>query len=439
MTTKTSSGVRQASSLPFVVVPEPAVNPNKPIKDYETLVTHLYQAGQVEMSTIPMYLYAAYSIETKGHNQWDPGISAFRTIVAVAIEEMLHLCLVRNLMVALGAGHRIRFYDEKFMPPYPSKMLHRVPDLELHLDRCSPKLMEDVFLPLELPAEHGAPPEADQYQTLGQFYQAIEDGFAQVERTEGKKLWRYAEESTRWQYLRAYWNRDGGGKPVPITDLTSACTALRMVVEQGEGVDPAKATVPIDPVNPTPGLDELSHYARFLRIQQGIEKIGTVRNVPADPRVADFDEPAARLATLFNAAYCYTLAMFDKLYDLPADLESERPSPRYHLERTVIAAMGGLLYPIADLLMCTPATTEGTLPADGPLCAAPTFEYYDFAAEMKNSGARTKKQQLMRLCDRAIADFPELGGDNSVHWLIAKMPDIDEIPSQPPAGRPDPR
>lgn len=423
------------SGLPLAVEPSALVKPGEPIQDYETLVTHLQQAAQVEMSTIPMYLYAAYSIQTKGHNQWQPGISAFRTIVAIAIEEMLHLCLVRNLLLALGAGDRITFDDSGFIPAYPSKMLHRVPDLELHLMPCSPELMQDIFCPLELPAELDAPPQPDQYQTLGQFYQAIKDGLLRVDAAEGKKLWKYAKDSIAWQYQRAYWNRDGGGEPIAIIDLATALEALNIVIEQGEGVDPGNATVPIDPVNPTPGLDELSHYARFLRIEQGIEPIGTVRTIVIDPRISDFKEPAAGLAKLFNAAYCYTLAMLDKLYNLPATFTAETTSPRYLLERTFISAMSGLLYPIADLLMQTPA---GTPQKDGPIpCAAPTFEFYDFPAEIKKSGAsHTRKQHLMWLCDQAISHFPELGGDNSVHWLIGKIPDIDHIPSQPPHSRP---
>ena len=92
------------------------VDPQQPISTIEQLHTHLYQAAQVEMSTIPLYLYAAYSIQTSGGYQWDPGISAFRTIRSVVIEEMLHLCLVRNLLVATGAPP-FAFYDGTSYPP----------------------------------------------------------------------------------------------------------------------------------------------------------------------------------------------------------------------------------------------------------------------------------------------------------------------------------
>lgn len=165
------------SPLPYVITPLQEVKSDQPIRSRDDLVNHLHQAAQLEMSTIPLYLYAAYSIETKGHSQWDPGISASRTIISIVLEEMLHLALVRNLMLAIGAGDQISFYDPKFMPQYPSLMLHRAPDLELHLEPCTQNLIERVFMPLELPAEHGAPPQSDQYNTIGQFYECIEDGF----------------------------------------------------------------------------------------------------------------------------------------------------------------------------------------------------------------------------------------------------------------------
>jgi hypothetical protein len=405
------------SPLQRVITPLQTVNTDEPIRNHADLVNHLHQAAQVEMSTIPMYLYAAYSIETKGHSQWDPGISAFRTIISIVLEEMLHLALVRNLMLAIGAGDKITFYDRDFIPHYPSLMLHRIPDLELHLEPCTKDLMDRVFMPLELPAEHGAPPQSDQYNTLGQFYKCIEDGFQYLAKND-PKFWSHAADSVKYQYTAAYWNRDGGGEPVVVQDLKTAMSAMTMIVEQGEGVDPDNATVPIDPVNPKPGLDELSHYAKFKRISDGIEVIGVVKPVPVDPCVADFEGATARLADLFNAAYCYTLCMLDKLYALPRELTPEQPSPRYHLERTFIAAMGGLLYPVAELLTNTSIGRSG-------FNAAPTFEYYDFAAGQEESGRKTKKEHLMWLCDQAIVNYPDLGGDNSVHWLLTKIPDIE--------------
>src|SRR5215213_1237632 len=89
------------------------LNVEKPITTVQELQDHLYHAIQVELSTIPLYLYPAYSIKTQGYSQWSAGMSAFRTIRSVVIEEMLHLCLARNLMVAVGGGDSVRLYAEK--------------------------------------------------------------------------------------------------------------------------------------------------------------------------------------------------------------------------------------------------------------------------------------------------------------------------------------
>src|SRR6478609_4609401 len=128
------------------------INAQQPITTVLELRNHLCQAAELELSTIPLYLYAAYSIQTQGTYQWAAGMSAFRTIRSVVIEEMLHLCLVRNLLTAIGGGEDFRLYDEAVIPTYPSPMLHRVPRLILQLEPCTTDLMSNVFMPLELPA-----------------------------------------------------------------------------------------------------------------------------------------------------------------------------------------------------------------------------------------------------------------------------------------------
>jgi hypothetical protein len=54
----------------------PTVRPlsvEKPITTVQELQDHLYHAMQVELSTIPLYLYPAYSIKTQGYSQCPPG------------------------------------------------------------------------------------------------------------------------------------------------------------------------------------------------------------------------------------------------------------------------------------------------------------------------------------------------------------------------------
>lgn len=379
----------------------------KPITTTQGLRTHLYHAAQLEMSTIPLYLYAGYSIQTQSYSQWAPGMSAFRAIRSVVIEEMLHLCLVRNLMIAIGGGGELAFYDATFVPTYPSPMLHRIPPLMLGLSPASRELMRDMFMPLEKPERTDAPPEPHEYHTIGQFYAAITEGF---ERLSGPELW--AQNRPDLQYQSTYWNQDGGGSPIVVCDLPSALSAISTIVEQGEGAAPDQDWVPISPTSPEAGQTELSHYAKFRRIAENIDQLGTVWPVPTNPTLASYTgTPAEPLAELFNAAFSYLLAMIDALYATSRQtVQPGQTSHRYGLERTFIAAMGGLLFPIAALLV--------TIPLPDGLHAAPTFEFFAFGE------TSSKKEQLAAMCDKLLGKFPSLGGDNGVRRLIALLPSV---------------
>ena len=378
------------------------------IRSVENLRNHLVQAAALELSTIPLYLYAAYSIQTGSYYQWNPGMSAFRTIRSVVIEEMLHLSLARNLLVAIGGGGKFCCYDSEFVPKYPEPMLHRVPELELSLEPCSPRLMTEVFMPLELPAKSHAKPQPDQYNTIGQFYAAIREGFDYLDKHNHDELW--GDNQPDLQYQNTYWNQDGGGDPIVVTDIKTAHEAIDTIVEQGEGAS-GTGEVPLKPADPKKGLDELSHYMKFKAISEGVDVIGDVWPVPTNPKVADYSDPVAKLATLFNAAYAYVLCMIDEIYATTRKtVASGNKSPRYGLERTFVAAMGGLLYPIGDLLVRQPLAPGHN--------AAPTFEFYEFA------DTPNRKAQLTALCDDILDDYPSLGGDNSVKWLIGLLPSV---------------
>ncbi|MCQ4041351.1 ferritin-like protein [Streptomyces rubrisoli] len=184
------------------------------------------------MSTIPMYLYASFSIASRGYSQWDPGMGAFRLIRSIVVEEMLHLSLVSNLLVALG-DEDIRFYDEDFVPRYPSRMLHRHPELVLHLEPCGKEVVRDVFMEFERPEPkkgEGRPPKG-QYATIGEFYRAVGKGLEALDKKMGPALWKHNRLAV--QYTGAYWNHDGGGDTVLVRDLKSAQNALKIIIEQG--------------------------------------------------------------------------------------------------------------------------------------------------------------------------------------------------------------
>ncbi|NDU72990.1 hypothetical protein GWI34_10140 [Actinomadura sp. DSM 109109] len=405
------------SLLPTILDVNP-VDAVKGVSTKEDLYNHLVQAAAVETQTIPMYLYALYSIAGQGHSRWDAGIGAQRLIRSIVVEEMLHLCLVRNILVALDYGDRVRFYDENFLPDYPEYMLHRHPPLLLRLSRCDRALVRKIFMEFERPraAKGESTPPKGQYATIGAFYKSICDGLEELDRRHGEALW--AHSHPELQYTAAYWNKDGGGDTLLVRDLKTAKQALTLIIDQGEGADPDRPSVPIDPIYPTPGLDELPHYAKFERIADGIEPIGPTWKVPTDPKGFQYldDGAAAAINDLFNAAYCYVLHLVDVLYTTPAtDVVPGRPSTRYGRERQFISAMQGLLANIAETMVAVPFR-NGPL-ADRELQMAPSFEY----VALPEDG---KKKHLIQLCDQAITHFPQLGGDNSVRWLLDKMPDV---------------
>lgn len=443
------------------------------IKTLDELSRHLQAAAYVELSTVPMYLYAAYSIKTRGYSQWATGHSAQRTLIAVAIEEMLHLALARNVLVAIGRGGDLTLYSEKSIPTYPGDMLHRVPPLSLGLQRISTKHVE-TFLGVEKPEPWAPQAAADDdvayYRTLGEFYKYIENGikFLSSGQAEPKDRIDWSEaRNNLWklQYKRAFWNQNGGAqKPQYVVDEASALAVLDVIVEQGEGAPHDKPHP--DPIYPPSdsGKFEDSHYTKFQKIHDGVDGIGVIKpygdqqvfTIDSDevrwpvidnPHTADVNEsPVRGLMELSNAAYCYVLALLDKIYETPVTVPLKPASgdgafttdPRYGYERGFIAAMQGVLYPIADLLVRTPFK-PGELKVTAPegVHAGPPFEYYPFKTRTRSLAVRGSrkgphtesfrdpKQDLVELCHELTRFYRELGGDDGVERQISLLPDFE--------------
>lgn len=404
---------------------------NEPITTVKDLSDYLWWAAQVEMAAIPMYLYASYSIKTQNVSQWEPGPGAFRILKSVVIEEMLHLSLVRNMITAIG--QQIHFCNESFIPKYPFHVPMRQPSLNLTLGQLTKKLVMDVFMEFEKPSKpKGGRVEeqikavgSEEYETIGQFYKAIYDGFKYLcgvdeahpngNPAKERELFRCSQLDL--QYAYSYWNEGGGGYPLLVKDLPSALTAINMIVEQGEGMSSDHQQVPIRPNKPKAGHFEYPHYVKLQRIAQGWEPIGDTYTVPSNPKVEDYPEGKIKnLGLLCNAAYTYILRLLDELYSTSGkEVEPGKNNLRYGLERKFIAAMQGLLFGVANQLVQV-SIARG---ANWGINAAPTFEWYgDFPS------GKPMTDHLKTLCNTVVPDFPTLGGDNSALWLIGKMPPL---------------
>jgi hypothetical protein len=192
------------------------------ITSLPSLKKHLQTAIELEHSTIPPYLCALYSIED-GDN-----LPSAQIIRSVVVEEMLHMILAANVLNAIGGKPNIN--HPRFIPEYPTYLPNSDEAFLVGLDKFSKPTIE-TFLKIEMPAEPDAPPEANRYHTIGQFYAAIEDALKQL--SSEKNI--FTGDPKR-QITQEYYYGSGGGV-YPVTDLDSALEALHEIVGQGEGVD----------------------------------------------------------------------------------------------------------------------------------------------------------------------------------------------------------
>ncbi|MGI9648260.1 MAG: ferritin-like domain-containing protein [Acidimicrobiia bacterium] len=319
-----------------------------PIDTPTDLREHLRLAIQVELSTVPPYLFAMYSIE----DQQSEAALLIRSIVA---EEMLHAALAANIL--LGVGGRPRFDTVELIPTYPSLLPHHTPPLELRLGPCTLDAVRDVFMRIEQPEEHGAPAEPDVFETLGQFYHALEIGIARL----SESIDLFAEPQTEWQlsdpsfYSPVAFDAEDSGGLMQVDSPESAREAIEIIVHQGEGLSTERWA--------DPSHQELTHYAKLVQIADGISPIGAVLSLPTDPRTADYPEALQPVSDLFNATYRYLFLVLDELFS-PNQNKPEAVERMYRLMARALSTLAGFLV---------------GHPLGNGFNAAPTFEIFEFA------------------------------------------------------------
>src|SRR3954468_21915852 len=149
-----------------------------PVNTLDDLREHLQWAIELEHSTLPPYLCALYSIKP-GTN-----LPAVNAITSVFIEEMLHMTLAANLLNAVGGAPALD--KPEFIARYPTYLPHSNNAFLVPLMPFSPAAI-DTFMKIERPEEREAQAEAEGYETIGQFYQAIEEGLKLLCETLGEK------------------------------------------------------------------------------------------------------------------------------------------------------------------------------------------------------------------------------------------------------------
>jgi hypothetical protein len=302
------------------------------IRDIKGLHRQIYAAMQLEHATIPIYLTALYSI-VPGTNS-----EGYHILRAVAVEEMLHLTLVCNLMNAVGG--RPDLSAPGFTPNFPAYLPDGEEDFSVGLQRFSPEAIE-TFLKIERPASlnhnesnkrhrkrkasmlsagHTGEGEEEHFFSIGEFYRAIEIGLDDLYAEMGDAL--FCGDPALQVGPEYYYS--GGGGLIKVTDMASAKAALELIAEQGEGIT--------GDIFDEEG--EIAHYYRFQQLLLGrFYREGDVHDHPTGGKVevdwnavypikpnaktSDFPEGSELRAAVegFNAGYADYLGLLTRAFN----------------------------------------------------------------------------------------------------------------------------
>lgn len=215
----------------------------------EHLKTALQGAVTLEFATLPPYLSALWSIK----DDLDPVATSIREI---AQEEMLHMALACNMLVAIGGRPKIN----TAVPTYPGKLpLDVHPDLTVDLEGLTEKALR-TFLEIERPQHLGHLAELAQQEILG-------DDIG-VEKDKGLPIGELYDEILA--AFKAYKPKLSTDRQVTgplawmvVTNLEEVEKAITTIKDQGEGS--------AGPPDTSPG--DLAHYYRFAEIIEGKELV----------------------------------------------------------------------------------------------------------------------------------------------------------------------
>lgn len=221
-------------------------------RDLIWLKCSLQLAAQLEVSTLPPYLCAKWSIQV----QSDPVARLLDTII---LEEMLHLGYACNLLKGIGGTPVLNTPD--VVPTYPGPLPGGVrPQLTVYLAGLSPAYLAEVCMQIEYP--ESGPVHlflGETYPTIGAFYEAIAKGFEDLK----------PSINPNGQVTQAVAFPDGTKQTLTsIKNLDQALNAIMLIKSQGEG---ANAQDPDTGEFPPASGEELGHYYRFAEIYHGRE------------------------------------------------------------------------------------------------------------------------------------------------------------------------
>jgi Ferritin-like len=309
---------------------EPTPEPEVVVAHREHLWWLLAEAMQLEHMIMCQYLFAEFSLAGGAGDGVTPeqaeAVERWRkTLRGIAIEEMLHIALVANLMSAIGAAPsfgRPNFPQRSGY--FPSGLqLDLLPFGEQALDHFlfleRPEGMERAdasgFVPTAAPRDpvelHEILPRGQEFATVGHLYRGIAGGFRALSSQLGESALFVGSPRAQATPDLFHWPQ-----LIAVTDLESALAAVEEIIEQGEGAK---------------GDWNAAHYGRFLSVRQELDTLRQADPTfePARPVLAAFlrqpfdittartlitDPLSRRVAELTGLAYELTLLVLLRFF-----------------------------------------------------------------------------------------------------------------------------
>lgn len=301
------------------------------------LKANLQTAIEIELATIPIYLYTYYSLIRD--KQLGEGIGAEQqyankaggVIMSVAVEEMLHMSLSSNILFAMGVAPQLYRNAPK---SYPTQLPYHKPTGAAGPDGDRKVLIplaafgfEQLwhFLQIEYPEKYDTIPLDRNWTTIGQFYSYIrcqihtcfitDADFQQGAAASAIQPYNYSPNNVDTLYPRGKFDpwkpappakmpnwtnadkfpsaakaaafadaADSHAGPTALMTISSkrdAAMAIDTICDQGEGQASQLGPSPTD----DPSKKESSHYFKFLTLQAQLAQYpSTHEQLPRIPK-----------------------------------------------------------------------------------------------------------------------------------------------------------
>jgi hypothetical protein len=322
----------------------------------EDLYPWLQNAIELEHSTIPPYLTAMFSLKPGTNDE------IARLIRSIVQEEMLHMAIVGNILIAIGGRPAINVAG--FIPTYPGPLPMSIggSDLKVGIEAFSLPLVHDIFMEIEKP-EHPIPVKTlaagavPDFATIGEFYAALANKIAEF----GNCIFTVpaAQQVLNWF---------DAARLFPITDVLTADKGIQVIVDEGEGTRTDPFQSPGDPAHYYK-FGEIFHGRKIIKTADGFAYGGDpipfdasgVYPMKANPKIADFAPGTQARSRVEEFSYAYS-SLLNALHTA------------FNGEPAKINTAIGLMYELKMIAVSLMQTPVG----DGSkTTAGPSFEYIE--------------------------------------------------------------